>query len=301
MSEKPRESRSEIMRSKLFVPASKPAFFSKALVSAVDAICFDLEDSVLPAQKALARSDLRKFVGSGVHTRKTIIVRVNHVRSADFAKDLFVAVSPGVSFLTLPKVDDPAEIREATEAMLILERERNIKRPISILVTIETARGLRLAESIAVADIRVAGLQLGLADLFEPLGIQQDDVSAAHQVRFKLRLAAGEAGVPCFDSAFSNFRDESGFIREAEMARNLGFAGKSCIHPNQIAPTNRIFSPSPEEIATSLRCVRAAQETSLAGAGAFALDGHMIDQPFVRRAQTILQLSEKIRLLDSDG
>lgn len=301
MSEKPRENRSEIMRSKLFVPASKPAFFSKALVSAADAICFDLEDSVLPAQKALARSELRKFLGSGIHTRKTIAVRVNHVRSADFARDLFVAISPGVSFLTLPKVDDPAEIREATEAMLILERERKIKRPISILVTIETARGLRLAESIAAADIRVAGLQLGLADLFEPLGIRQDDVSAAHQVRFKLRLAAGEAGVPCFDSAFSNFKDERGFIREAEMARNLGFSGKSCIHPNQIAPTNRIFSPSPEEIAASLRCVQAAQEASMAGAGAFALDGRMVDQPFVRRAQTILQLSEKIRLLDSDG
>ena len=80
--------------------------------------------------------------------------------------------------------------------------------------------------------------------------------AAAHQVRFQLRLAAGEAGLPCFDSAFANFKDEEGFVREAQMARSLGFAGKSCIHPGQIALANRIFSPSSEEIAAALRCVK---------------------------------------------
>ena len=295
------DGRTEIMRSKLFVPASQPALFPKAFASTADAICFDLEDSVLPTQKAQARRNLREVLASGFNPRQTIIVRVNHVRSADFIDDLSAAVFPAVSVLTLPKVEDPSEIRDAAAVLLALEKERNLEQPLAILVTIESPRGLRLAESIATADARVAGLQLGLADLFEPLGIQQNDMSAAHQVRFRLRLAAGEAGVPCFDSAFSNFKDEEGYVREAEMARSLGFAGKSCIHPDQIALANRIFSPSPEEIAAALRCVEAARQASTAGSGAFALDGHMIDEPFIRRAEAILQRAEKIRLLKRDG
>ena len=82
------------------------------------------------------------------------------------------------------------------------------------------------------------------------------------------------------------------------MARDLGFAGKSCIHPDQIAPANRIFSPTPEEIAAAFRCVEAARLAATEGSGAFALDGRMVDAPFVRRAESILQLAEKIRLLE---
>jgi citrate lyase subunit beta/citryl-CoA lyase len=298
MSEVSREGRIGIMRSKLFVPADRPALFSKALASTTDAICFDLEDSILQAQKAQARRHLGEFLASDFHTRKVILVRVNHVRSADFVEDLSAAVFRSVTALALPKVEDPSEITEAVSALLALEKKRNLKNPIAILAAIESPRGLRLAESIATADARVVGLQFGLADLFEPLGIQQSDMAAAHHVRLRLRLSAGDAGIPCFDSAFSNFKDAEGFMREAQMARDLGFAGKSCIHPDQIAPANRIFSPTPEEIAAAFRCVEAARLAATEGSGAFALDGRMVDAPFVRRAESILQLAEKIRLLE---
>jgi len=181
-----------------------------------------------------------------------------------------------------------------------LEKKRNLKNPIAILATIESARGLRLAASIAAADARVAGLQLGLADLFEPLEIQQNDLAATHLVRLQLRFAAGEAGIACFDSAIANFKNEEGFIREAEVARSLGFSGKSCIHPSQVALANRIFSPSSEEIAAAMRCVEAALSAATAGAGAFALDGRMVDAPFVRRAESVLHLAEKIGELERD-
>ena len=184
---------------------------------------------------------------------------------------------------------------------MALEKKRNLKNPIGILATIESARGLRLAESIAAADERVAGLQLGLADLFEPLGIQQSDGAAVHHVRLRLRLAAGEVGIPSFDSAFANLKDEEGFIREAQVTRGLGFAGKSCIHPSQIALANRIFSPSSEEIAAAVRCVEAARTAETAGVGAFALDGWMVDAPFVRRAESILHVAERIRILEGEG
>ncbi|MGB8481213.1 MAG: CoA ester lyase [Acidobacteriaceae bacterium] len=301
MREASRNGRIDVMRSKLFVPADRPALFPKALASAADAICFDLEDSVLSAQKSEARRQLGEFLASESHTRKVILVRVNHVRSADFGEDLSAAVFPSVAMLALPKVEDPSEIKDAVAALATLEKKRNLKNPIGILVTIESARGLRLTESIAATDEQVAGLQLGLADLFEPLGIQQSDGAAVHHVRLQLRLAAGEAGIPCFDSAFANFKDEAGFVREAQAARGLGFAGKSCIHPSQIALANRIFSPSSEEIVAALRCIEAARAAETGGVGAFALDGRMVDAPFVRRAESILDLAERIRILEGEG
>ena len=292
--------RAGIMRSKLFVPACRPASFSKALATDADAICFDLEDMVLPAQKAEARNNLRKFFSSGFRTKQTIMVRVNSVRTAHFAEDLSAAVFPAVSVLTLPKVEDPEEIRETATALLALEKEHKLERAITILATIESPRGLRLADAIAGADARVAGLQLGLADMFEHLGIQQDNAPAAHQVRLRLRLAAGEAGVPCYDTAFPDFKDEEGFAREAMTARSLGFAGKSCIHLGQIAVANRIFSPDAGQIAASSRIVKAARVAAMAGAGSFALDGRMIDEPFVKRAEAILQLAKTLGLMSSE-
>jgi citrate lyase subunit beta / citryl-CoA lyase len=293
-----RDGRIEVMRSKLFVPADRPALFPKALASKADAICFDLEDSVLPAQKAEARNRLKDFLASDIFTRKAILVRVNNVRSSDFAEDISAAVSAGVAMLALPKVEDPSEINEAVATLVHLEKKLNLKNPIGILATIESARGLRLATSIASADERVFGLQLGLADLFETLGIQQGDSAATHQVRLQLRLAAGEAGIPCFDSAFANFKDEEGFIREAQVARSLGFGGKSCIHPGQIEAANRIFSPRAEEIADAARYLEAANAAAADGAGAFASDGRMVDAPFVRRAKSILAMAEKIAAIE---
>ena len=298
MSDSSHEGRFEVMRSKLFVPADRPALFPKALASAADAICFDLEDSVLPDHKTKAREFLQEFLASEFQTRKVILIRVNHVRSAGFADDLLAAVSSRVAMLAIPKVEDPSEIKDAATALAAFEEERSLKVPIGILATIESARGLRLAASIASADERVVGLQLGLADLFEPLGIPQSDSAATHQVRLQLRFAAGEAGIPCFDSAYANFKDEEGFKRDAQAARGLGFSGKSCIHPGQIEVANRIFSPSPEEVAAAMRRVDGARAAATNGVGSFALDGRMVDAPFVRRAESIVALAEKIAAME---
>ena len=119
------------------------------------------------------------------------------------------------------------------------------------------AAGLRLAAEIAAADPRVAGLQIGFADLFEPLGIDRRDAAAVQQVQLAVRLAAGEAGVLAYDAAFADVNDAEGFRREAEVARRLGFIGKSCIHPSQVPIANAVFRPSEAEIAQALRVVAA--------------------------------------------
>jgi citrate lyase subunit beta/citryl-CoA lyase len=281
------------MRSKLFVPGNRPALFSKALHSDADVVCFDLEDAVLPAQKAEARAHVQAFLQTNAVTERVIMVRVNGIHSTLLAQDLSAVVWPAVAVVSLPKVEDPLEIEELSAALSKLERERGLARPIAIHPTIESPRGLRLAHAIAGADARVAGLQLGLVDLFEPLGISQRDKFAAHHVRMQLRLAAAEAEVPCLDSAFPAFGDAEGFAAEAEAARDLGFSGKSCIHPSQIAAANQVFSPSAEEIATAHRTIRAASEAAAGGLGAFTLDGRMIDRPIIRRAKEILRFAAR--------
>jgi citrate lyase subunit beta/citryl-CoA lyase len=281
-----------LMRSKLFVPGDRPELFAKALASSADAVCFDLEDAVLPAHKLQARTHISTLLNAPATTGQLILVRVNGLNSPYIADDLSAVTCSALAMLNLPKVEDPSEVEEVAAALLRLEKERKIERPISILANIESPRGLRLARSIAAASTRIAGLQLGLADFFEPLGIQRDDKAAAHHIRLQLRLAAGEAGVPCFDSAFPAFRDVEGFAMEAAGARNLGFSGKSCIHPCQIAPANRIFSPDAQEVALSLRILEAATAAANAGHGAFAFDGRMVDEPFVERARRVIQIAK---------
>jgi citrate lyase subunit beta/citryl-CoA lyase len=225
---------------------------------------------------------------------------VNPVTSPHFPDDLRAMVDPAVCALVLPKVDDPAAVRVVVEALTALEKERGMERRLGILATIESPSGLRLAREIAEEDERIAGLQLGLADLFEPLGVLPSEKGAAYQVRLQLRFAAGEAGIPCFDSAFANFKDEDGFNREAMEARSLGYSGKSCIHPGQIAAANRIFSPGADEIAESIRIVEAARQASAAGSAAFALDGRMLDEPFVKGAEAIVRRAEMIQEMERD-
>lgn len=285
-----------IARSKLFVPASRPQLFEKAMASDADVICFDLEDSVLPVQKAEARENLRQLFSNGVRGRQEWMVRVNHADSEHFKEDLAAVTGSQITAIALPKVEDVTEIEKAADTLLVLEKQRDTVAPIAILATIESARGLRLAEKIAKADTRVIGLQLGLADLFEPLGIRQSDRATIHHVRLCLRLAAGEAGISCFDSAFADFHDRDGFVDEARCARDLGFSGKSCIHPRQIADANRIFSPDEREIVWAQRVVDAAAS---AANGAFTVDGRMIDAPFIKRAEATLAMADAIRQRDA--
>jgi len=143
----------------------------------------------------------------------------------------------------------------------------------------------------------VAGLQLGLGDLFEPAGVHRRNTAAIASAMFAVRMAAAEAKVYAYDTVFANIRDTEGFRAEAEMSRQMGFLGKSCIHPSQIALANEVYRPSDEEIAHALRVVAAAEAADAKGVGAYVVDGKMIDPPFVRRAQAIVEMGRRLGLI----
>jgi citrate lyase subunit beta / citryl-CoA lyase len=278
------------MRSKLFVPGARPELFAKALAGDADALSFDLEDAVAEERKGEARQAVADFVASAAvaQAAKVIIVRTNAPDSPHFAQDLTAVVHPGVTLLNLPKVESPEALLAAVAMIEDAERANGVDRPISLLVNIETPSALTAAARIAGAHPRVAGLQLGLGDLFEPHGIDRTDPRNVHAAMFALRMAAAQAGVFAMDGAFAGLDDDAGYTEEARMARRLGFVGKSCVHPRQVPLANAAFAPSEAELAAARRIVEAAHAASTQSRGAFVVDGRMVDLPFLKRAEALL-------------
>jgi len=288
------------MRSKLFVPAARPELFAKALASAADAVSFDLEDSVTRERKQNARQTLRDWLvalPAAQALAKQLIVRVNALDTPYFAADIDAVVQPGVAMINLPKPECADDVRHAAERIEHAERANGVVTPVRLLLNIESPKALQWAADLAAAHPRVAGLQLGLGDLFEPLGIARRETAAISQAMFALRMAAGAAGVFAYDSAFANIQDDTGFRAEAQLARAMGFLGKSCIHPSQIALANDIFRPSDEEIAHAVRVLEASRIAERDGVGAYVVDGKMIDVPFLERARAMVGDAHRMGLL----
>jgi len=290
------------MRSKLFVPGARPELFRKALSSQADVISIDLEDSVPESLKAEARGKVGEFLQSAEvrSATKLIIVRVNALASPHFEADVLAVARPGLAMLNLPKPESADDIRAAVAVIERAEGLNQVAQPVGILANIETPRALRRAAEIGAAHPRVVGLQLGYADLFEPLGIDRRDVAAVHATMFAMRMAAAEAGVFAYDGAFGNVQDPDGYRAEAEMSHRLGYLGKSCIHPSQIVLANQVFQPGAEDIAFSLRVLAQALKADGRQAGAFLVDGRMIDAPFIRRAEMIVAIARNLGIVTGE-
>lgn len=285
-----------IMRSKLFVPASRPELFVKALRSPADAICFDLEDAVLESRKQYARDELARFLATDEFQalrqegRKSILVRVNAMDTGHTEADLAAACARGVDIINIPKAETAENVLQFVALLQAQEaRASGGAEPAlnaRVLANIETARAMLNAAAIAAAHDKVWGLQLGLGDLFEPLGIARDDAQNVHAVMIAMRLAAGASGKAAYDTAYTNVSNADGYRQEAWRARQLGFLGKTCIHPSQVAIANEVFSPTEQEIRWAAKVVESAEQNDVNGA--YMLDGKMIDGPFIERARAIL-------------
>lgn len=287
------------MRSKLFVPGSRPELFGKAMKGEADALSFDLEDAVDEKRKEVARGEVAKFLRSlPPNCGKTIIVRVNALDTPHFGADLAAIVGTGLDIVNLPMAESAEDVRECAAALTKIERAMKLgSEPVGIMPNIETPRGLRFAAEIALASPRVVGLQAGWGDLIEPLGIDRYNPAMIEQLQLQIRVAAGEADVWAYDGAWANIEDADGYRREAGMARRLGYIGKSAIHPTQVPIANEVFRPTDDEIAHSLKVVEAARAAAEKGVGAFTVNGRMVDAPFVRRAEAILELARRLKLV----
>ncbi|HEY6254649.1 MAG TPA: CoA ester lyase [Xanthobacteraceae bacterium] len=282
-----------LMRSKLFVPGSRPELFAKAVACDADALSFDLEDAVTKERKGEARLCLASFMRDvPANTGKVLVVRVNAVGTPFFEADMEAVVGPRLDLVNLPMVEEVDAIVRAAAVLDRLEKSGREAGRIRILVNIETPKALRKAAELATAHPRVAGLQIGYADLLEPCGIDRSDPAALAHIRVAVRLAAAEAGVAAYDGAYPVVSDPGSYQAECEAARRHGFAGKSCIHPSQVAIANAAFMPKPAEIERARRILAAAAEAQAKGVAAYLVEGHMIDEPFLIRARAIVAFAD---------
>jgi citrate lyase subunit beta/citryl-CoA lyase len=282
------------LRSFLFVPGDSERKQAKAVDSHADALLLDLEDSVAAPQLPAARQRVRELLTArSDRSQQQLWVRVNAPSSGLLLEDL-VAVFPGApDGLVLPKVVTPQDITEVGHYLTALEtREGRTPGATKLLViATETPQSVLNLGSYTPHE-RILGLTWGSEDLSAAMGVtrktdQQGALTFTFQMARSLCVMTSTAlGVQPIDGVYVDFRDTAGLQREAEEARRDGFTGKLAIHPDQVAPINAAFTPSPAEIEWAQRVVAAFAQSP--AAGVVNLDGKMVDKPHLLQARRIL-------------
>ena len=254
----------------LFVPADRPERFDRAVASSAGAAVIDLEDAVQPDTKDAARANIADWLGQGGKA----VVRINAIGTQWHKDDITLLSSAGIIAVMLPMVEDAATLRDFIAAL---------PAPLPVIALIETARGLWDLEDI-VAVRGLTRLGFGSIDFQLDTGIG-DEGDGLLYARSRIVLASAMAGLhPPLDGVNVDLDDMTALERDTARARGLGFGGKLCIHPRQVAVVNRGFAPSDEELDWARRVVAAAKGAK----GAIRLDGKLIDAPVVSRAQRLL-------------
>lgn len=260
----------------LFVPGNRPERFGKALASGADQVIIDLEDAVAPTDKLSARDAVR----ASLDPEFPAAVRINSADSEWFEQDLSLCGLPGVAAVVLPKaasVSDIARVRAAGAA--------------TVLALIESAEGMANARVLAAAD-GVSRLMFGSIDFSVDLGIEGDE-RELDAFRSELVLASRLAGIAAPVDGVTTAIDDADLLRrETLRGKRFGFGGKLCIHPKQLAAVHAAYLPSNDEVHWAMRVLEAAK---LAGGGAVAVDGKMVDKPVMMRAERILQAASRLR------
>ena len=287
----------ELLRTLLSVPGNRPNMIQKALDLPADVIILDLEDSVPLSEKLSARDTVRQTIGLLAQGGQRVFVRINSLASGLAYNDLEAIIVPEINGINLPKPSSAADVKEVAAAVERLGSDRRIKKgQINILPWVETASGILNAYEIASASSRVTGIVFGAEDFALDTGmLRTEEGDELLYPRTMVVIAARAAGISAIDTPYNNFRDREGLVREAKLARRLGFDGKFLIHPDQIEPVNHIFTPTADEIEQARAIVAAFEAAEADGIGATSLDGKMIDTPIANQYRRLLDIADAVR------
>jgi citrate lyase subunit beta / citryl-CoA lyase len=281
-------------RSVLFMPGSNARAMEKARSLGADVVIFDLEDAVAPDAKEGARAQAVAAVRAGGYGRREVIVRVNALATPWGLADLAAVATPGADAVLLPKVESPGTVHDALSALAA----HGAPGGLSLWCMLETPRGVLDASAIATASPRVAALVMGTSDLTKDLHARHTRDRTPLLMSLELCvLAARAAGIAALDGVHLDLDDEAGFEAACRQAADLGFDGKTLIHPKTIAKANEIFAPAASEIDWSRRVIAAHAEAVAHGRGVVVLDGRLIENLHVEDAQRVVTLAEAIDAL----
>ena len=284
-------------RSLLFLPGNNPNMLINAPYLGADAVIFDLEDAVSPAEKDAARILVRNALKyMEFHAER--IVRINSVDTDFWRDDLDAIIPEKPDLILLPKAATPADILAADEYISKLEAKLQFKAgSVGIIALIETALGVENAFLIAMSSKRVKALFLGAEDLTADLQCKRTKGGREIEyARTRLVVAARAAGVDVYDTPFTDVNDDDGIVTDAEVAKALGFTGKASISPRHVGVINTVFSPTEKEINYAYEVIDAINRAKAEGKGAISLYGKMIDAPIVARAERTITTAKALGL-----
>ena len=282
-------------RSMLFLPGNNPNMLINAGTLGADSVIFDLEDAVSPAEKDAARILVRNTMRYMDLGAAEVVVRINSVDTAFWRADLDAVIPERPGVILLPKSARREDVLAADGYIGEIEDKLGLpKMGVKLMPLIETALGVENAFEIASASPRVCALFLGAEDLTADLRCRRTkEGREIEYARTRLVIAARAAGVEVYDTPFTDVNDDEGIVRDAELAKALGFSGKASISPRHVDVINAVFSPTLEEIEYAYEVMDAIRIAKEQGKGAIALRGKMIDAPIVARAeQTIAAACE---------
>jgi citrate lyase subunit beta / citryl-CoA lyase len=283
-----------LLRTLLFVPGSRQAMIEKAAGLRADAIILDLEDSVAPAEKENARRLVKDAVPALAAAGREVWVRVNSTYTGMAKDDCRSAIGPHLTGILLPKADSPEIVRYAEALLRDAEAMNGVETgTIRLIAHIETAKGLLAVERTSQASERIVGLAFGSEDYTADMQIERTrEGKELGFARGMIGVSARAAGIAAIDTVYPFLHDLEGLTQEARQARQAGFVGKLLIHPEQIDPVQAVFMPGVTEIEAARRIVEGYEAASADGRGSLQVDGMMVDEPVVRRARKILDLTE---------
>jgi citrate lyase subunit beta / citryl-CoA lyase len=287
-------------RSLLFMPGSNPRALEKGRNLAADGLILDLEDSVAPEAKGLARDQIAGAIAAGGFGKREILIRTNALDSAWWIDDVKMAAKARPDGILVPKVSSVEDIAAIARCL----RDADANPSIRVWTMIETARGVLHAEQLAAAsrgvEPRLAGFVFGPNDISRETRIRMQPGRATMLPMITHCILATRAhGLEILDGPYSDFSNFDGFGQECTQARDLGFDGKTLIHPGQIEGCNAIFTPPEEEVAQARRIIAAFELPENASRGAISLDGQMVERLHADMARRTIALADSIAALGS--
>lgn len=284
----------KLRRTMMYVTGNNPANIMEAHLYGSDSIMFDLEDSVSLKEKDSARFLVYNALKTMDYGNVETVVRINGLDTQFGRDDLEAMVRAQPDIIRLPKTETKQDIIDVDNMISEIEKQVGLEvGSTKIMAAVESPLGVMNAYEIATSSKRLVAIAIGAEDFVtnmkttrSPEGIE---LLAA---RSNLLMAARAAGIYALDTVYTNIKDDEGFMDEVKLIKQLGFDGKSVIHPRQIGMVHKIYTPTEKEIRNAVRIVGAIKEAESKGSGVIALDGKMIDGPVVDRAYRVLELAK---------
>lgn len=284
----------KLRRTMMYIPGSNPGMIKDGHIYGADSLMFDLEDSVSIKEKDTARFMVYNALKSIDYEGTETVVRINGLDTPFGRDDLEAIVRAKPDIIRLPKTEKAQDVIEMDEIITGIEKKIGFEvGTIKIMAAIETALGVINAYDIVKASPRLMAVAIGAEDFVRDIKTNRSpDGIELLTARTQIVLAARAAGVYVLDTVFSDINNKEGFINEVKHIKQLGFDGKSVIHPNQIEPVHKIYTPSEKEIQKSIKVLDAIEEAKSKGSGVVSLNGKMIDLPVAERARRVLALAK---------